>query len=65
MREGTGQITVNNRHWMCYFPLPQHRHHIISPLLVTEMMNKMDFKVLVHGGGVSGLYTLSQQKTTQ
>lgn len=54
MVEGTGQITINNRHWMYYFKDFHHRHHIIAPLLATEMLNKMDIIVRVHGGGVSG-----------
>jgi hypothetical protein len=57
MREGTGQIIVNNRHWMYYFKDAYWRHHIISPLLATEMINKFDFKVLVRGGGLNGSYS--------
>jgi small subunit ribosomal protein S9 len=63
MREGTGQIMINNRHWMYYFKDVCWRHHLISPLLATEMTNKFDIRVSVRGGGLSGSYSVIRTHT--
>ncbi|MBL7811348.1 MAG: 30S ribosomal protein S9 [Bacteroidetes bacterium] len=54
VKEGNGKITVNNREFEVYFPLPWHRTSITSPLSVTENEGKYDIVVNVRGGGQSG-----------
>jgi len=54
MREGTGQITVNNRSLEDYFKRPTSRMVIDQPLSLTQLVGKFDIRVNVVGGGLSG-----------
>ena len=54
MTEGKGKITVNNKAFDVYFPLPWHRSSIQSPFTVTGNDGKFDVSVNVRGGGASG-----------
>ncbi|XP_049849193.1 30S ribosomal protein S9-like [Schistocerca gregaria] len=54
MTKGTGNITINDRHWMYYFKEWTVRNHIIEPLLITESLNKWNIQVRVKGGGFTG-----------
>jgi small subunit ribosomal protein S9 len=54
MKDGSGQITVNNRAFAIYFPLEWHRTSIESPLNITDNAGKFDISVNVRGGGQSG-----------
>lgn len=54
LKEGNGNITINNRGFETYFPLPWHRTSITSPLTVTGNEGKFDVSINVNGGGISG-----------
>ena len=54
MKEGKGNITINNRDLKDYFPLQQIQYLIQQPLMVTESENKYDIKVNLRGGGLKG-----------
>ena len=51
---GDGKITVNGREFEEYFPRARHRTVVSSPLVATGFDGKVEVRVLVHGGGVSG-----------
>ena len=51
---GSGQIVVNGRSFDNYFPRKSLQMIIRQPLVLTKMLDKMDVKVTVQGGGVSG-----------
>ena len=52
--DGTGQIVVNGRPFENYFPRKSLQMIIRQPLVLTKNMEKLDVKVNVQGGGVSG-----------
>ena len=51
---GNGTITVNGREFDEYFPRARHRTVVNSPLVATGLEGKVEVRVLVQGGGVSG-----------
>jgi small subunit ribosomal protein S9 len=51
---GTGRITVNGRDLEKYFPRETDRIIILSPLKLTNFMNKFDVDVNAVGGGLTG-----------
>ena len=54
LRQGTGQITVNNRPLDQYFGNDVLKMIIKQPLSLTETGDKFDIVVVVDGGGPSG-----------
>jgi small subunit ribosomal protein S9 len=54
LRQGTGQITVNNRPLDQYFGNEVLKMIIKQPLSLTETNDKFDIMVTVDGGGPSG-----------
>ncbi len=54
IKEGKGNITINNRQLQDYFPLQQIQYLIQQPLLVAEAESKYDISVNLKGGGVNG-----------
>ncbi len=54
LRQGTGQITVNNRTLDEYFANDVLKMIIKQPLSLTETGDKFDIVVVVDGGGPSG-----------
>ncbi len=54
LREGTGKIRINGRELEDYFPNLQHRKRILEPLELVEMQEKVDIRVRVRGGGMTG-----------
>ncbi|HEY6844391.1 MAG TPA: 30S ribosomal protein S9 [Thermoanaerobaculia bacterium] len=54
LRQGTGQITVNNRPLDAYFGNEVLKMIIKQPLSMTETNDKFDILVTVDGGGPSG-----------
>jgi len=54
MRRGSGQILVNNRPLDEYFGRETARMIVRQPLELVEMIDKMDIRVNVAGGGNSG-----------
>ncbi|ABK42774.1 SSU ribosomal protein S9P [Magnetococcus marinus MC-1] len=51
---GSGKVTINQKPMDVYFGRPVLRMVVNQPFSVTEMENKFDVLVNVHGGGVSG-----------
>lgn len=51
---GSGQIVVNGRPFENYFPRKSLQMIIRQPLVLTKQLDKIDVKVNVQGGGVSG-----------
>ena len=51
---GTGKVTVNNRAFEVFFPTDSLRTTVTRPLVLTDMLNKYDVRVLVNGGGPTG-----------
>lgn len=54
MSEGTGQIVINGRTVDNYFTEEKDRNAVHGPLTLTEMANRVDVAVNVHGGGYTG-----------
>ena len=54
LKEGKGNITINNRELKEYFPLQQVQYLIHQPLVTAEAESKYDIMVNLRGGGVAG-----------
>jgi small subunit ribosomal protein S9 len=52
--EGTGRIQINGRELDDYFTEDKDRNAVRGPLDLTEMRNRLDVIVNVHGGGITG-----------
>ena len=51
---GKGVITINKKPLEKYFPVLDHQTQITRPLRVANMLDKVDVKINVNGGGVAG-----------
>lgn len=51
---GSGKFEVNGREISEYFPVEIIRQMALSPLTLTQLSGRLDVRVKVHGGGVSG-----------
>jgi len=54
IQPGSGKIVVNGRDVANYFPVEIVRQHALSPLALTQLSGRLDVRVLVNGGGISG-----------
>jgi small subunit ribosomal protein S9 len=54
LQPGKGKITVNGRELENYFPVEIIRQQAILPLTETQLSGRMDIRVNVFGGGISG-----------
>ncbi|HYT87333.1 MAG TPA: 30S ribosomal protein S9 [Gemmataceae bacterium] len=52
--EGKGQIQINGRELTDFFTEDKDRNAVLGPLELTEMRNRLDVIIKVHGGGISG-----------
>lgn len=52
--EGNGKITINDKDIEQYFGLDTLKQIVRQPLVLTNNIDKLDVKVNVYGGGVSG-----------
>lgn len=52
--QGNGQIEVNRKECLEYFRRPTLKMQIEQPLEATELMNQIDIRAYVSGGGLSG-----------
>jgi small subunit ribosomal protein S9 len=52
--EGSGQIQINGRELNDYFTEDKDRNAVLGPLELTEMRNRLDVIIKVHGGGITG-----------
>lgn len=51
---GSGKFEVNGREISEYFPVEIIRQMALSPLALTQLSGRLDVRVKVHGGGISG-----------
>jgi small subunit ribosomal protein S9 len=54
LKPGKGEIIVNNKPLVAYFPTGVLQTIVTQPLAALDMKEKYDIKVNVKGGGVSG-----------
>ncbi len=54
LREGKGQITVNDKDYKEYFSVEQLHYIVDQPLNLLELKNKYDVKANLTGGGIKG-----------
>ncbi len=54
VRAGSGVITINERPLDDYFRNQQDRNAVLVPLQATELQDKVDITIKVHGGGMTG-----------
>jgi small subunit ribosomal protein S9 len=54
IKEGKGQVTINNRTMEDYFKRPTSRMMVEHALTLTDTLGKFDIKINVLGGGLSG-----------
>jgi len=54
MLPGSGKITINNRSLQDYFIRPTSRMVVEQPLHLAQCAGKLDIKINVVGGGLSG-----------
>ncbi len=54
LKEGKGNITINDRDIQDYFPLQQLQYLVRQPLNIAEVVDKFDINVNLQGGGIKG-----------
>lgn len=54
VKEGKGQILVNNKDYKAYFPTEQLQYIVEQPLKLVEKASQFDIKVNLNGGGCKG-----------
>jgi small subunit ribosomal protein S9 len=54
LTEGSGKIVINDRTLDDFFTEDKDRNAVVGPLEVTDMRNRIDVSVTVHGGGITG-----------
>lgn len=54
IQPGTGNVVVNGREVENYFPIEIIRQQALLPLNETQLSDRMDIRVNVFGGGISG-----------
>ena len=54
LKSGTGQITVNGKALGDYMTTPATKNTVTRALQLTDTKNKLDARITVRGGGVSG-----------
>lgn len=54
MKAGNGEILVNNKPYDEYFTTLVNQFKVVQPLQLTDNVGKLDIKVNVDGGGVTG-----------
>lgn len=54
VKDGKGKIQINNKDYQVYFPLLEQQQKINQPFKVTDTLNKLNIRVNVNGGGITG-----------
>ncbi|MHC4953497.1 MAG: 30S ribosomal protein S9 [Planctomycetota bacterium] len=54
IKPGTGEIEINKRPFLQYFPTVDSQNSVLGPLRAIEAEGKWDVIVNVHGGGPTG-----------
>lgn len=54
VKAGNGDILINNKPYDQYFTTLVNQFKVVQPLQVTDNVGKLDIKINVDGGGVTG-----------
>jgi small subunit ribosomal protein S9 len=54
LKEGQGNITVNEKDYKAYFPTQILQYQVVEPFELTNNAGKFDVKVNLDGGGITG-----------
>ncbi|KAL7525520.1 hypothetical protein ACHAWF_001398 [Thalassiosira exigua] len=54
IQPGEGEIVVNRKDFVSYFPREYDRDHILGPLVASQTCGKFDVTAAVKGGGLTG-----------
>lgn len=54
LRDGSGQMTLNNRPLESYFPTMASRMRVMEPLQLTQTQGRYDIEATLEGGGTTG-----------
>lgn len=54
MQAGNGNIVINNKPYDQYFTTLVNQFKVVQPLQVTDNVGKLDIKINVDGGGITG-----------
>jgi small subunit ribosomal protein S9 len=54
LKQGKGNITVNDRKFEEYFTVPELKYQIMRPLMLLDIDSKYDINVNLKGGGIKG-----------
>jgi small subunit ribosomal protein S9 len=54
LKEGKGNITINDREFERYFPLSTLQYKVMQPLVLTQNEKTFDLFITVKGGGIKG-----------
>jgi len=52
--EGSGKVIINGRELEEFFTEEKDQGAVVGPLLVTDLRNRVDIRVIVRGGGITG-----------
>lgn len=54
LRNGAGEVTINDRPFEVFFPSETRRQNILLPMTLTNTLGRYAVKVRVAGGGTAG-----------
>ena len=54
LSEGKGVIAINDRPLDNYFTEEKDRASVMGPVVATDLVSRVDIRVRVHGGGITG-----------
>jgi small subunit ribosomal protein S9 len=54
LTEGSGKVTINDRPLEEYFTETKDRNAVLGPLTLTDVVNRVDARITVTGGGYTG-----------
>ena len=54
VQPGQGEIVVNRKEFISYFPRESDRDHVLGPLVASQTCGKFDVTAVVKGGGPTG-----------
>ncbi|KAL3800345.1 hypothetical protein HJC23_003641 [Cyclotella cryptica] len=54
IQPGQGEIVVNRKDFVSYFPRESDREHVLGPFVASQTCGKFDVTAIVKGGGLTG-----------
>ncbi len=54
IQPGEGEIVVNRKDFVTYFPRESDRDHVLGPFVASQTCGKFDVTAIVRGGGLTG-----------